>query len=206
VAEKVGEWKAIRPSAGTWTPRRHDEFAHGYPCFAVSLGLEEAGELIVGVIFQPVSGELFTAVKGEGAYLNQKENRRYPKLKNWRLVLLSATGFPSVISAPRTQTFTITGTSPAFHGVRRDGSAAMEPAAVACGRSKASGSSACIPGRCRGRFAGARSRRHSNQFDGQHTGRGSRLWHRTAESPEMKEVAASIRRTGVDSTPAFVTE
>src|ERR1700692_571776 len=48
-------------------------FAHGYPCFAVSLGLEEAGEPIVGVIYQPVSGELFTAVKGEGAYLNQKK-------------------------------------------------------------------------------------------------------------------------------------
>src|ERR1700693_5407746 len=36
-------------------------FAHGYPCFAVSIGLEEAGELIAGVIYQPVSGELFTA-------------------------------------------------------------------------------------------------------------------------------------------------
>ncbi len=48
-------------------------FAHGYPCFCVSLGLEEAGEPIVGVIYQPVSGELFTAVKGEGAYLNQKK-------------------------------------------------------------------------------------------------------------------------------------
>ena len=39
-------------------------FAHGYPCFAVSIGLEEAGELIVGVIYQPVTQELFTAVKG----------------------------------------------------------------------------------------------------------------------------------------------
>src|SRR5258707_9802507 len=48
-------------------------FAHGYPCFAVSIGLEESGEPIVGVIYQPVSGELFTAVKGEGAYLNQKK-------------------------------------------------------------------------------------------------------------------------------------
>src|SRR5712691_13235411 len=47
-------------------------FAHGYPCFAVSIGLEEDGELIVGVIYQPVTGELFTAIKGEGAYLNQK--------------------------------------------------------------------------------------------------------------------------------------
>src|SRR6202790_1310105 len=107
-------------------------FAHGYPCFAVSLGLEEAGELIVGVIFQPVSGELFTAVKGEGAYLNQKkiEVSRIEKLAT----SLLATGFPSV---KRTQNpnihyywdFTLRS-----HGVRRDGSAALDLAAVACGR------------------------------------------------------------------------
>src|SRR6202521_5821444 len=75
VAEEGGEGAAagarycwyVDPLDGT------TNFAHGYPCFAVSLGLEEAGELIVGVVFQPVSGELFTAVKGEGAYLNQKK-------------------------------------------------------------------------------------------------------------------------------------
>src|ERR1700722_9596820 len=47
-------------------------YAHGYPCFAVSIGLEEAGELIVGVIYQPVTQELFTASRGEGAYLNER--------------------------------------------------------------------------------------------------------------------------------------
>jgi myo-inositol-1(or 4)-monophosphatase len=50
-------------------------FAHGYPCFAVSIGLEEDGELIAGVIYQPVAQELFTAAKGEGAYLNGKPSR-----------------------------------------------------------------------------------------------------------------------------------
>src|SRR3981189_1957098 len=39
-------------------------FAHGYPCFAVSIGLEESGETIAGVIYHPVRGELFTATKG----------------------------------------------------------------------------------------------------------------------------------------------
>jgi myo-inositol-1(or 4)-monophosphatase len=107
-------------------------FAHGYPCFAVSLGLEEAGELIAGVIYQPVSGELFTAIKGEGAYLNQKkiEVSRIEKLAT----SLLATGFPSVKRAqnPNIQyywDFTLRS-----HGVRRDGSAAMDLAAVACGR------------------------------------------------------------------------
>src|SRR5580658_2075482 len=39
-------------------------FAHGYPCFAVSIGLSEDGEPIAGVVFNPVSGELFTAARG----------------------------------------------------------------------------------------------------------------------------------------------
>src|SRR6185295_16157278 len=68
-------------------------FAHGYPCFAVSIGLQEEGELLVGVIYQPVSGELFTAVKGKGAYLN---NKKIAVSKVDRLATgLLATGFPS---------------------------------------------------------------------------------------------------------------
>src|ERR1700758_903355 len=39
-------------------------FAHGYPCFAVSIGFEEAGELQVGVIYQPITKELFTTSRG----------------------------------------------------------------------------------------------------------------------------------------------
>src|ERR1700686_2642457 len=48
-------------------------FAHGYPCFSVSIGLEESGGLIVGGVYNPVSRVLFLAAKGEGAYLNQKK-------------------------------------------------------------------------------------------------------------------------------------
>lgn len=107
-------------------------FAHGYPCFAVSLGLEEAGEPIVGVIFQPVTGELFTAVKGEGAFLNQKpiEVSRIEKLAT----SLLATGFPSVKRAQNPNIRYYWDFTLRSHGVRRDGSAAMDLAAVACGR------------------------------------------------------------------------
>jgi myo-inositol-1(or 4)-monophosphatase len=107
-------------------------FAHGYPCFCVSLGLEEAGELIVGVIFQPVTGELFTAVKGEGAYLNQKKIgvSRIEKLAT----SLLATGFPSVKRAQNSNIHYYWDFTLRSHGVRRDGSAAMDLAAVACGR------------------------------------------------------------------------
>src|ERR1700692_1683709 len=69
-------------------------FAHKYPVFAVSIGLEEAGELIAGVVYNPVSGELFTAAKAEGAYLNQKQIHvsHLEKLATSLLV----TGFTSV--------------------------------------------------------------------------------------------------------------
>jgi len=45
-------------------------FAHGFPWFAVSVALAVAGRVTVGVILQPLSGELFTAVRGGGARLN----------------------------------------------------------------------------------------------------------------------------------------
>jgi myo-inositol-1(or 4)-monophosphatase len=107
-------------------------YAHRYPCFAVSIGLEEAGELLVGIVYQPVSRELFTAVKGEGAYLNGKQIHVSP-IEELATSLL-VTGFPSV---KRTQNpnihyywdFTLRS-----HGVRRDGSAALDLASVACGR------------------------------------------------------------------------
>jgi len=107
-------------------------FAHKYPCFAASIGLEEEGELIVGVVYQPVTKELFTAVKGEGAYLNQK--RIHVSAVERLGTSLLCTGFPSAkrIKSPNIHyywDFTMRS-----HGVRRDGSAAMDLAAVACGR------------------------------------------------------------------------
>src|ERR1700722_2052564 len=47
-------------------------FAHGYPCFAVSIGLAQNGRSIAGVVFNPVTDELFSAARGEGAWLNGK--------------------------------------------------------------------------------------------------------------------------------------
>src|SRR5271166_920881 len=67
-------------------------FAHGYPCFAVSIGLLEDGEPIVGAVFNPVSDEMFTAIHGEGAYLNQKRIHVSP-IETLATSLL-CTGFP----------------------------------------------------------------------------------------------------------------
>ncbi len=107
-------------------------FAHGYPCFAVSIALEEAGELLAGVIFQPVSGELFTAAKGEGAHLNQK--RIHVSAIEKLATSLLATGFPSNKRAQNPNIHYYWDFTLRSHGVRRDGSAALDLAAVACGR------------------------------------------------------------------------
>src|SRR5512140_1167265 len=47
-------------------------FAHGFPVFCVSLGLERAGELIAGVAFDPIRDEMFSAERGSGARLNNR--------------------------------------------------------------------------------------------------------------------------------------
>jgi len=124
-SQSVFRWH-VDPLDGT------TNFAHGYPCFAVSIGLEEAGELIAGVIYQPGSGELFTAGKGEGAYLNGKkiEVSRVEKLAT----SLLGTGFPSVKRAQNANIHYYWDFTLRSHGVRRDGSAALDLAAVACGR------------------------------------------------------------------------
>ena len=67
-------------------------YAHSFPCFAVSIGLEAAGEMAVGVVYDPVRDECFTAMEGGGAYLNGKAIHvsRVDKLNS----ALLATGFP----------------------------------------------------------------------------------------------------------------
>src|SRR5580704_1892309 len=107
-------------------------FAHGYPCFAVSIGLVEDGEPLVGVVYKPISDELFTAARGEGAYLGQKRIHVSPIEK--LSTSLVATGFPThlrnhSVNIQYYWEFTLRS-----HGVRRDGSAALDLCSVASGR------------------------------------------------------------------------
>jgi myo-inositol-1(or 4)-monophosphatase len=107
-------------------------FAHGYPFFCVSIGLSEGEELLAGVVYNPLNGEMFTAVRGEGAYLNQKriEVSRIERLAT----SLLATGFPSQKRSENPNIEYYWKFTLRSHGVRRDGSAALDLAAVACGR------------------------------------------------------------------------
>jgi myo-inositol-1(or 4)-monophosphatase len=107
-------------------------FAHTFPCFNVTLALEQQGELIAGVIFDPINEELFTAEKGAGAFLNG--NRIHVSKVAKLETALVATGFPS---RKRHQSINIHfyhQLGMATHGVRRCGSAAIDLAFVACGR------------------------------------------------------------------------
>ena len=84
------------------------------------------------MIYQPVSKELFTTARGEGAYLNDKriEVSRIDHLST----SLLATGFPSVKRSRNPNIHYYRDFTLSSHGVRRDGSAALDLAAVACGR------------------------------------------------------------------------
>ncbi|MEQ8656775.1 MAG: inositol monophosphatase family protein [Hyphomicrobiales bacterium] len=50
-------------------------FLHGMPHFAISIGLERDGEMVAGLVYNPIADEMFAAEKGQGAYLNDKRLR-----------------------------------------------------------------------------------------------------------------------------------
>ncbi len=122
-----GSWKwIIDPLDGT------TNYAHGYPCFCVTIALEHEGEIVLGVTFDPTRDELFAAEKGCGATLNGKPIRvSETEMLGDSLIV---TGFPYDFKdrpdfARHLNRFLIES-----RGIRRDGSAAIDMAYVACGR------------------------------------------------------------------------
>ncbi len=108
-------------------------FAHGFPWFAVSIGLEIEGEICLGVIYHPMMNELFTAVKGEGAALNGTRlqvSKRAPLQSS-----LLATGFPYDCATDMENNFAhFFNFQLNCRGIRRAGAAALDLAYVAAGR------------------------------------------------------------------------
>ena len=107
-------------------------FAHGYPCWCVTLAVEHNAEIVIGVTFDPTRNELFAAEKGQGATLNGRKIRvsDTEELKNALLV----TGFPYDAAERENFTRHFTKFTHRARGIRRDGSAAIDMAYVACGR------------------------------------------------------------------------
>ncbi|MBI4465628.1 MAG: inositol monophosphatase [Acidobacteria bacterium] len=107
-------------------------FAHGFPIFCVSLGLEKEGELVLGVIYDPTRDEMFVAEKGGGARLNNLPLR--VSRVNHLAEALVATGFPSRKRHTNANIHFYHQLNMRSHGVRRPGSAALDLAYVSAGR------------------------------------------------------------------------
>ncbi len=105
-------------------------YAHGFPSFCVSIGLEISGEMVLGVVFDPFHRELFEARKGKGAFLN---GRRISVSRTARLGRsLVVTGFNWKSLPENLRHFARF--SMKVEGVRRTGSAALDLCYVAMGR------------------------------------------------------------------------
>ena len=127
VEGKRSEWKwIIDPLDGT------TNYAHSYPCFCVSIALEHAGVLEVGVVYDPVRDEMFAAERGGGATLNDRKITvsSIEELKD----AMVCTGFPYNVRERPDFTRDFANFTMAAQAVRRDGSAALDLAYVACGR------------------------------------------------------------------------
>jgi myo-inositol-1(or 4)-monophosphatase len=108
-------------------------FLHGIPHFCISIGLERDGEIIAGVIYEPIHDEMFHAEKGAGAYLNERRLRVSARRKLEEAVF--ATGIPFK-GRPGHEQFVADATAvmATCAGIRRFGSAALDLAYVAAGR------------------------------------------------------------------------
>jgi len=108
-------------------------YAHGFPWFAVSIALEVSGEIHMGVVYHPMMDELFTCVRGQGAWLNGEKitvSSRQPLKK-----CLLATGFPYDRAQSNENNFdNFVQFQLAARAVRRAGAAALDLAYVAAGR------------------------------------------------------------------------
>lgn len=108
-------------------------YAHGYPCFSVSIALEHEGEVIVGVVYDPMRDELFSAEKGQGAFLNGA--RLHVSSVDTLIKSLLSTGFPYDRKESEMNNLDFfRELLMASQEVRRDGSAALDLCSVAAGR------------------------------------------------------------------------
>ena len=108
-------------------------FAHGFPCYAVSIGVEQGGRPLAGVIYDPSRDELFAAERGAGATLNGRKIKVSATTDLEKALLVS--GFPYDVRErmeeylPAWREFLR-----ASQGVRRLGSASLDMACIAAGR------------------------------------------------------------------------
>lgn len=124
--EVEGRW-IVDPLDGT------TNFLHGIPHFAISIAAEKEGEIVAGVIYEPVRDELFWAEKGAGAYLNDRRLRVSGRQSTLDSVF--ATGIPFAGRPGHDLSLAQMGAvMKVAAGIRRFGAAALDLAYVAAGR------------------------------------------------------------------------
>ena len=107
-------------------------YVHRFPYYAVSIGLEYDGELIVGVIFDPNRNELFSAAKRQGAMLNGESIRPSDNTELAAAMCMASLPVNATRDHPAVQRFlAVLGEA---QTVQRTGSAALNLCCVACGR------------------------------------------------------------------------
>jgi myo-inositol-1(or 4)-monophosphatase len=107
-------------------------FLYGFPAWAVSVALEDAEGLVLGVVHSPIHRETFTAVRGEGAFLGERRlHVRDPRPLEQALV---ATGFSYEPARRAIQADVIGALLPRARDIRRAGAAALDLAWLAAGR------------------------------------------------------------------------
>ncbi len=108
-------------------------YAHAYPCFCASIGLEHEGKMLLGVVYEPIMEQLFVGVRGHGATLNRK--KIFPsKISSLNRALLS-TGFSYNLRVEKNNNLDhFKNFLMHSQAIRRDGAAAIDICYVACGR------------------------------------------------------------------------
>lgn len=107
-------------------------YVHGFPYYGVSIALEEAGELIVGVIYDPTRDEMFSAIDGRGAFMND-EPIRCSQIEDVGDAMCVAS-LPVGSDGTEWQVRQFLHVLPKSRTVQRLGSAALNLAYIACGR------------------------------------------------------------------------
>ncbi len=125
-ADKTHVWH-IDPLDGT------TNFLHGIPQFAISVALERDGQLVAGLVYNPVTDEMFVAEKGQGAYLNN-QRLRVAQRSDFREAVV-ACGIPHLGRGDHKEYLgELAQVMAHAAGVRRMGAAALDLAYVAAGR------------------------------------------------------------------------
>jgi myo-inositol-1(or 4)-monophosphatase len=107
-------------------------YVHGLPQYAVSIALEQAGKLLVGVVYNPATGERFTATAGQGAQLNGRP-LRVSKVTTLDQALI-ATSLPAKVRREDPEVSDFLAVTFASQAVRRMGSSALNLCYLAAGR------------------------------------------------------------------------